>query len=113
VKAGVRTRPCGDWTVLEVSGELDLASAPGFRQAVVAAVADGSTRLIIDLTVADYIDSVGVGLFLGALKRVRTHDGDVAIVCDEPRLLRVLELTEVNRIIPVHARVVDIDGVAR
>lgn len=95
--------------MLRVLGELDLSTAPSFRQQIVTAVADGCHDLVIDLEATDYIDSVGVGLILGALKRVRTHGGSVVVACGEERLRRVLELTELDRIVRVIGSLEELD----
>ena len=93
--------------IVRVSGDLDMATAPSFRRQTVAAIAAGATSVVVDLTPTDHIDSVGVGLLLGVLKRVRTHDGSLRVVCDEDRIRRVLELTELTTIIPVVDRLDD------
>ena len=103
----------GQVAIVRVSGDLDMATAPGFRRQTVTAVAAGSTDVVVDLTATDHIDSVGVGLLLGVLKRVRTHGGSVRVVCDEDRIRRVLELTELTTIIPVFPRIDEaLDAVA-
>jgi anti-sigma B factor antagonist len=98
---GIEVHHRGQHTVLAVGGELDLATAPTFRQAVTNAVAGGSRHLVVDLSGCDHIDSIGAGLLLGVLKRTRTVDGSLVVVCPDPRLLRVLELTELTTILRV------------
>lgn len=98
-RAEVTTR--GSRLVVHVTGELDLATAPAFRQAVVGAIGAETADVVVDLTACDFVDSVGVGLLLGVLKRARTHGGRLVLVSDEPRILRVLELTDLVRIVPV------------
>ncbi len=112
VEFAVETGTRGPWTVLRVLGELDLSTAPAFRQQVVATVAEGHHDLVIDLDATDYIDSVGLGLILGALKRVRTQGGSVVVACGEERIRRVLELTELDRIVRVIRSVGDVDRLA-
>lgn len=97
----------GQTAIVRVVGDLDMATAPAFRRETVAAIAAGATHVVVDLTPTDHVDSVGVGLLLGVLKRVRTHDGSVRVVCDEDRIRRVLELTELTTIIPVVDRLSD------
>jgi anti-sigma B factor antagonist len=92
----------GSWQVLHVTGDVDLASAPAFRRALVQAVEPASAGLVVDLTACHHLDSVGVGLLLGALKRTRAHGGTLRLVASDDRILRVLELTELTRIVAVH-----------
>jgi len=92
-----------------VSGDLDVAGAPELRQEIVAAVADGQVRLILDMTGVEFIDSFGIGVVIGALKRVRQRAGELALVCPEPRVRRVFELCDIDRILTLHR---DLDEVA-
>ena len=78
----------GNWAVLAVSGEVDVATAPRLRERLVALVAEGHHRIVVDLDGVDFLDSTGLGVLVGALKRVRTHDGDLALVCTKPRSSR-------------------------
>ena len=82
------------WTVVEVTGDLEMASAPALRQLVVQLLSAGARHIAVDLTAVDFLDSIGLGMLVAALKRVRTHDGEFVVVCPEPRLRRVFELTE-------------------
>ena len=93
------------WTVITVSGDLDVAGAPELRQEVVAAVAEGRVRLVLDMTGVEFIDSFGIGVVVGALKRVRQRDGELAVVCPEPRVRRVFELCDIDRILTLHSHV--------
>jgi anti-sigma B factor antagonist len=108
----VEVRHRAGQVALHVNGTLDLATAPAFRQAAVRALADldigdGPPRVVVDLTACDHLDSVGVGLVLGVFKRVRARDGALTVVCPEPRVRLVLELTGVDRLLPVVDRLTD------
>ena len=92
-----------------MSGDLDVAGAPELRQEIVAAVADGQVRLILDLTGVEFIDSFGIGVVIGALKRVRQRARELALVCPERRVRRVFELCDIDRILTLHR---DLDEVA-
>lgn len=98
---GIEVHHRGERTVLAVGGELDLATVPAFRQVGTNAVAEGARHLIVDLSGCDHLDSIGAGLLLGLLKRVHTVGGSLTVVCPDPRLRRVLELTELTRILVV------------
>jgi anti-sigma B factor antagonist len=82
------------WTVVEVTGDLEMASAPALRQLVVQLLSTGARQIAVDLTAVDFLDSIGIGMLVAALKRVRTHDGELVVICPEPRLRRIFELTE-------------------
>lgn len=89
------------WVTVAVIGELDLASAPRVRTAVAAAVADGGTRLVLDLGGVDFIDSTGLGVVLGAVRRVRSAGGSIRLVVREPAVLKVFELTGLDQVLPI------------
>lgn len=82
------------WSVVDVTGDLDMATAPALRQLVLQLLSSGARLIAIDLTAADFVDSTGLGMLVAALKRVRTHDGELVVICPEPRLRRIFELTE-------------------
>ncbi len=94
------------WAVLSVGGEVDVATAPRLRERLLALVNDQRHRIVVDLGGVDFIDSTGLGVLIGALKRVRTHDGDLRLVCSEPRILKVFQITGLDR---VFALVADVD----
>ena len=88
----------GDWSVVTVGGEIDVATAPRLREQLIALVNGGSYHLVIDLEAVDFIDSTGLGVLIGALKRVRTQGGELALVCTERRILKVFEITGLDRV---------------
>ena len=93
------------WAVLAVSGEVDVATAPRLRERLVGLVSEGRHRIVVDLEGVDFLDSTGLGVLVGALKRVRTHGGDLALVCTQPRVLKVFEITGLTKVFPMHASV--------
>lgn len=93
------------WSVLEVGGEVDVATAPKLREQLISLVNDEHYRIVVDLEHVDFIDSTGLGVLIGALKRVRTHDGDLALVCAEARILKVFEITGLLNVFTVHPSV--------
>lgn len=94
------------WSVLTVGGEVDVATAPRLREQLLRLVSDGHHRIVVDLGEVDFIDSTGLGVLIGALKRVRAHDGDLALVCTENRVLKVFEITGLDRVFRLHPSVV-------
>ncbi len=98
----VHTHTAGTWSGLTVAGELDVVGAPELRQQVLREVGAGNHHLVLDLTGVDYVDSFGLGVLVGALKRVRLLDGDLRLVVPEPRVRRVLELCDLDRVFTLH-----------
>ncbi|CAN5450919.1 anti-sigma factor antagonist BldG [soil metagenome] len=92
----------GDWSVLQVGGEIDVATAPRLREQLIRLVNDEKFRIVVDLEDVDFIDSTGLGVLIGALKRVRTHDGDLVLICTEPRIVKVFEITGLNQVFQIH-----------
>jgi len=82
--------------VVEVSGDLDLASAPALRTTVYSLIQNGTKHLALDLRLCGFVDSFGLGTLVAILKRVRTHDGELAVITDEPRVRRVFDLVELT-----------------
>lgn len=95
------------WGVLAVTGEVDVATAPRLREKLIDLVNQGQHRIVVDLSGVEFLDSTGLGVLVGALKRVRTHDGQLALVCTESRILKVFEITGLTKVFPMHTSVGD------
>ena len=91
--------------VIEVGGEIDVLTAPKLREAVVDAVGRGRLNLIIDVQKVDFLDSTGLGVLVGALKRVRADGGSLDIVCTHSRLLKIFEITGLDKVFGLHESV--------
>jgi anti-sigma B factor antagonist len=102
----------GDWVVIEVTGDLDLATAPALRHEVLALLSSGQRSIVVDLTPTGFLDSMGLGTIVAVWKRVRVNGGSFAVVCPEPRLRRVFAVVDLDRVLPLHATVDDALGSA-
>ena len=89
------------WTVVHVYGELDVATSPTLREQLIRLVGEGRSRLVLSLDGVDFLDSTGLGTIISALKRVRTHDGDIRLVCTQARITRLVEITGLDKAIPL------------
>jgi len=86
--------------VLEVRGEVDAYSAPQLRDALREMGGEGA-RLLVDLNGVDFMDSSGLGVLIGALKRAREEGGELALVCTGQNLLRLLAITGLDRVFTI------------
>ena len=82
--------------VLEVKGYLDAFSVPEFRQA--AADNMRAPNLIINLSTT-FVDSAGLNALVGAVRQVRDHRGEAAVVCNHPGVTRVLYTSGFDRVV--------------
>lgn len=90
------------WAVLSVQGEVDVYTAPRFRERLIELVSQGKHRIVVDLEGVDFLDSTGLGVLVGGLKRVRSHDGELALVCTKSRILKVFEITGLTKVFVIH-----------
>lgn len=97
----------GNWAVLRVSGEIDMATAPRLRQHVLNVTADKPQGLVLDLDRVDFIDSTGLGVMVGAAKRMRMHDAGFRIVHSQAHLTKLFELTRLNEVFELHESLFD------
>jgi len=96
----------GGWTVLRVHGEVDMATGPQLRKAVVDQIGGGRNHLIVDLADVSFIDSTGLGVLIGGLKRARSQGGDLKVAGIDDRLERIFELTGLGDVLAV----IDLDA---
>ncbi|MGH9190254.1 MAG: STAS domain-containing protein [Acidimicrobiales bacterium] len=90
------------YSVLSVRGEVDVYTAPKFRERLIELVSDGKYRIVVDLQGVDFLDSTGLGVLVGGLKRLRSHDGDLALVCTQGRILKVFEITGLTKVFSIY-----------
>jgi len=105
MELALTARTDGDFEIIEVGGEIDVYTAPRLREAIVAAVDAGHTRLIVDVRKVDFLDSTGLGVLVGALKRVRADGGSLDIVCTQERILKIFQITGLDKVFGLHASV--------
>ena len=105
MELSLATHTVAEHTVLEVGGEVDVYTAPRLRERLVELVDAGARNVVVDLGRVDFLDSTGLGVLVGALKRVRTNDGELALVCTEPRILKVFEITGLTKVFPMRRSV--------
>ena len=98
-------RTQGPFRVIEVGGEVDVYTAPKLRESIVSAVEEGHIRLIVDVEKVDFLDSTGLGVLVGSLKRVRAEGGSLDIVCTHERILKIFDITGLDKVFGLHSSV--------
>jgi anti-sigma B factor antagonist len=88
--------------VIELSGEVDLYTAPEFKERMVNLIEEGKTRLVIDLSKATFIDSTTLGVLVGGVKRLRVAGGAMALVCTDPSITKIFAITGLDRVFPIY-----------
>jgi len=90
-----------------VAGEIDVYTAPQLREQLVELVDSGRYDLVIDMERVEFLDSTGLGVLVGGLKRVRAHDGSLRLVCTQERILKIFRITGLTKVFPIHDSVAD------
>jgi anti-sigma B factor antagonist len=80
-----------------VSGELDLPSAGHVQQRLAELIEDDARTIVVDLMGVNFIDSAGLGVLLSATKALRSNGGELVLAADDRRILRLLEITGLDR----------------
>lgn len=96
------TREIDGKTVVAVGGEIDVYTAPKLRDKITELVGAGVYDLVIDLADVEFLDSTGLGVLVGGLKKVRAHDGSLALVCNQDRLLKIFRITGLAKVFTIH-----------
>jgi anti-sigma B factor antagonist len=100
----------GDRMVLTVAGEVDLATAPQLRAKLTDLVDNGTGSVVVDLTPVAFIDSTGLEALLAGRQRAQARGHTIQLVCPEGQALRVLRLTGIETVFPVHGSLVEAVG---
>ena len=93
----------GDRTVVRLGGEIDVYTAPFVREKLDEQIHAGRADLVVDLSDVTFLDSTGLGVLVGGLKRVRAHEGSLRLVCSQERILKIFRITGLTKVFPIHA----------
>ncbi len=99
------TRTVDNNTIIEVGGEIDVYTAPKLREQLVSLVNAGSHHLIVDMEGVEFLDSTGLGVLVGGLKRVRAYDGSLKLVCTQERIVKIFRITGLTKVFPIYTSI--------
>ena len=91
--------------VIDVGGEIDIHTAPRLRELLIDLVSKDNYQLIVNLERVEFLDSTGLGVLVGGLKRVRVHDGSLDLVCTQERILKLFRVTGLAKVFGIHETV--------
>jgi anti-sigma B factor antagonist len=90
-----------DRHVIELAGQVDLYTAPEFKERMAQAIERKKTRIAVDVTGVTFMDSTALGVLVGALKRVRPLNGAIVVVVTDERIRNLFELTGLDATFPL------------
>ncbi len=88
--------------VISLAGEVDLYTAPEFKQQLLDVISQGAKSVIVDFSNTTFIDSTTLGVLVGGVKRLRTNDGQLSLICSDRNITKIFEITGLDRVFTIH-----------
>jgi anti-sigma B factor antagonist len=88
--------------VISLAGEVDLYTAPEFKQQLLEVIDKGGRDVIVDLTDTTFIDSTTLGVLVGGVKRLRSNEGQLSLVCSDRNITKIFEITGLDRVFTIY-----------
>jgi anti-sigma B factor antagonist len=103
VNFDISTEQLGEGTyVIALSGEVDLYTAPEFKQQLLEVIGNGAKNVIVDFSSTTFIDSTTLGVLVGGVKRLRPNDGQLSLVCSDRNITKIFEITGLDRVFTIY-----------
>jgi anti-sigma B factor antagonist len=93
--------------VVTLRGEIDLVVAPDLQERLDDLLMAGSTSIVVDLTDVTFLDSIALGVLVGAVQQCRDADGDLHLILTDPKVLKVFEITDLLSTFQIHSELTD------
>ena len=88
--------------VISLAGEVDLYTAPEFKSQLLEVIGNGAKDVIVDFSDTTFIDSTTLGVLVGGVKRLRTQDGQLSLVCSDRNITKIFEITGLDRVFTIY-----------
>ena len=99
----ITTEQLGDDAyVIALSGEVDLYTAPEFKQQLLDVIGKGARDVVVDFSNTTFIDSTTLGVLVGGVKRLRANDGQLSLVCSDRNITKIFEITGLDRVFTIY-----------
>ena len=102
MELALATHEVAGHAVVEVRGEVDVYTSSVLRERLVELIDGGHRQVVVDLDRVEFLDSSGLGVLVGALRRLRTVGGELTLVCTNEKLLKVFRITALDRVFTIH-----------
>ena len=89
--------------VISLAGEVDLYTAPEFKQQLLEVISQGAKNVVVDFSDTTFIDSTTLGVLVGGVKRLRSNDGQLSLVCSDRNITKIFEITGLDRVFTIYA----------
>ena len=100
----IKTEQLGnDTALISLAGEVDLYTAPEFKQQLLEVIGQGGKQVIVDFSNTTFIDSTTLGVLVGGVKRLRTNDGQLSLVCSDRNITKIFEITGLDKVFEIYA----------
>lgn len=84
--------------VIGLAGEIDIYSAPDFKEKLYQIIGDGQKEVILECSELSYIDSMGLGILMGALKRIKIQNHNITIRNPKSTIRKLLKITGLDKV---------------
>jgi anti-sigma B factor antagonist len=99
----IKTEQLGnDAYVISLAGAVDLYTAPEFKQQLLEVIGQGGKQVVVDFSNTTFIDSTTLGVLVGGVKRLRTNDGQLSLVCSDRNITKIFEITGLDRVFTIY-----------
>jgi anti-sigma B factor antagonist len=88
--------------VISLAGEVDLYTAPEFKQQLLEVINQGAKEVVVDFSNTTFIDSTTLGVLVGGVKRLRTNDGQLSLVSNDRNITKIFEITGLDRVFTIY-----------
>lgn len=99
----IRIEPDETGCTITLGGEVDVYTAPRLKDALVEQLESGCTDMVVNLDGVGFIDSSGLGVLVGALRRAKENGGSVRLVCSRENILKIFRITGLDKVFPIFA----------
>ena len=88
--------------IVEIAGELDLYTAPQLKETLLSTLDNGVLSIVVDMTAVNFIDSSALGVLIGAVKRLHTREGRLALVSVDENVNWIFKITGLNSVFDIY-----------